>query len=129
LTRQLLADGHRVRILRRASSKMDALEGLLDYIEQVIGDLDDLPLLSEALSGVDWVFHVAAVAEYWRVGVEQIYRVNVGGTRTLLEAAQRAGVSVSSSPVARRLSAIWAGGAWRMKIRLTTSRVTSRLMV
>ena len=43
--------------------------------------------------GVDWVFHVAAIADYWRIPQDVIYRVNVEGTRNVLEAAFRAGVS------------------------------------
>ena len=45
------------------------------------------------MQGVDWVFHVAAVSDYWRQrGTALLYRVNVGGTRNVLEAALAAGV-------------------------------------
>jgi dihydroflavonol-4-reductase len=43
------------------------------------------------MAGCDWVFHVAAVSDYWRQSVEWLYRVNVDGTRCVLEAARLAG--------------------------------------
>lgn len=78
------------RVLLRSSSSQKALEGL-DY-ETVTGDvLDDPNALARAMEGCDWVFHVAAVADYWRQERERLYRVNVDGTRNVLQAAQRAG--------------------------------------
>lgn len=82
--------GYEVRILRRKSSCLDAIEEL--PIEHVIGDLFDVPQLTDQLQGVDYVFHVAAVADYWRQGKPAIYRANVDGTRNLLLAAQATGV-------------------------------------
>jgi len=90
IARVLLQAGHSVRVLRRANSKLDALNGL--DVEHVIGDLFDIDQLAEQMRGCAWVFHVAAVADYWRSSKAEIYRVNVDGTQNLLEAAQRAGV-------------------------------------
>lgn len=70
---------------------MDALAGL--SFEPVHGDVLDKTALTAAMKGVGWVFHVAAVSDYWRQqGTAWLYRVNVGGTRKVLEAALRAGV-------------------------------------
>jgi dihydroflavonol-4-reductase len=90
ITRQLIENGHHVRILRRESSQLDALQGL--PVEHLIGDLFDVNQLTDYLSGVDWVFHVAAVSNYWRSDKASIYRVNVDGTKNLLRAIKRAGV-------------------------------------
>lgn len=80
-----------VRVLHRASSSLAALEGLT--YESVIGDiLDDPATLAEAMVGVDWVFHIAAVSDYWRQEAGRIYRVNVQGTKNMLAAAKLAGV-------------------------------------
>jgi dihydroflavonol-4-reductase len=49
-------------------------------------------MLSELMAGCDWVFHVAAVADYWRQGEAWLYKVNVDGTKRMLAAAQQAGV-------------------------------------
>jgi len=91
LVEGLVAAGHQVRALHRASSRLDALAGL-DY-ESVVGDLLDPASLAPAMDGVDWVFHVAGVSDYWRQeGTTWLYQVNVGGTRSVLAAALAAGV-------------------------------------
>jgi dihydroflavonol-4-reductase len=90
LVRLLLQEGHQVRILRRQKSSLAALEGL--DVEHIVGELDDEAALTRQLSGIDWVFHVAAVADYWRNGKEAIYRANVDGTAALLRASEKAGV-------------------------------------
>ena len=90
VARELVERGHQIRVLTRESSRLDAIKDL-DY-ERVTGDLFDVDWLTEQLTGIDWVFHVAAVSDYWRSSKKAIYRVNVDGTRNLLEAAQKAGV-------------------------------------
>lgn len=78
------------RVLRRETSSTLALEGL-NY-ETSIGDILDSPdQLAEAISGCDWVFHIAAVSDYWRKGSDWIYEVNVQGTNNMLAAAKKAG--------------------------------------
>jgi dihydroflavonol-4-reductase len=80
-----------VRILHRESSSTKALAGL--RYESVLGDiLAERPNLVKAMSGCDWVFHVAAVADYWRQGAEWMTRVNVTGTENVMAAAREAGV-------------------------------------
>jgi dihydroflavonol-4-reductase len=90
LVEGLTAAGHTARILRRRSSRLEALEGL--SYEEAIGDILDRESLLRAMDGCDWVFHVAAVSDYWRQGVEWLYQVNVEGTRQVLQAAQETGV-------------------------------------
>lgn len=88
IARLMLEQGHQVRILRRTTSKLDALQGL--SVEHAIGGLFDIDALTEHLSGIDWVIHTAAVAEYWRSSPADIYKTNVDGTRNLLLAAEKA---------------------------------------
>lgn len=83
--------GIAARVLHRPSSSLAALEGLV--YESIHGDVLDAPAqLAEAMVGCDWVFHVAAVSDYWRQSVDWLYRVNVEGTRHVLAAARLAGV-------------------------------------
>ena len=90
--RQWLAAGHGARVLYRSRAKLDALAGL--SFDAAQGDLDDVDKLERACAGCDVVFHVAAKADYWKDSDrEMLWRVNVDGTRNLLEAARRAGVS------------------------------------
>jgi len=90
VARALADKGYGVRILRRRTSRLDAVAGIA--CEHWIGDVLDYDSLLAAMDGVDWVFHVAAVADYWRNDVARIYEVNVDGTRNVLRAAQAAGV-------------------------------------
>lgn len=87
----LTEKGITARVLRRPSSSSKALAGL-EY-ETAVGDiLGDRDTLVKAMCGCDWVFHAAAVVEYWRQKRDWLYRVNVEGTRNILEAANVAGV-------------------------------------
>ena len=79
--------GQKVRALVRPSSKLRELE-----VEAVRGDLCDASSLDRAVEGCGLVFHVAADYRLWARDPEELYRANVEGTRSLLEAARRAGV-------------------------------------
>jgi len=91
VTRQLIARAETVRVLLRASSNNRAIADL--PLEYVTGDLRDAASLARALAGVTRVFHVAADYRLWAKRKQDIYDSNVGGTRNLLDAAKRAGVS------------------------------------
>ncbi len=91
VTRQLVARGDTVRVLLRASSNNRAIADL--PLEYVTGDLRDSASLGRALTGVTSVFHVAADYRLWAKRKQDIYDSNVGGTKNLLDAAKRAGVS------------------------------------
>lgn len=90
IVRQLVSAGRRVRILARPTSQMTALQGLA--VERVEGDLRDAASLDRAMEGVECVFHAAADYRLWSRHPEEIYDANVGGTRRILDAANRAGV-------------------------------------
>jgi nucleoside-diphosphate-sugar epimerase len=61
-------------------------------VQLVEGDLCDATVLQAAMTGVAVVFHVAAYVELGVVNATEMMRVNVEGTRTVLTAAQAAGV-------------------------------------
>lgn len=90
VARALVQHGCQVRVLRRATSRLDAIADLA--VEHAVGDVLDPASLRDAMMGIDWVFHTAAVADYWRNGRDRIYRVNVDGTRNVLLAAEQQGV-------------------------------------
>lgn len=91
LVAALAERGWRVRVLLRSTSSRAALEGLA--YEEVLGDVLDAESVARAMAGVERVFHVAAVAHYWRTSAAHMYRVNVEGTRIVMAAALRAGVA------------------------------------
>src|SRR5690625_47128 len=94
LTRQLLAEGVDVRILRRQSSDVSLLEEAASAVEHVIGDVTDAASLTEATRGVAHIYHCAAfVGMGPGVSRAALDDVNVGGTANVVNAALRNGVS------------------------------------
>ncbi len=91
LVEALNRHGIPVRAFHRKTSRLDALEGL-EY-EEAIGDVLDIESLMNAMEGCDVVFHVAAVADYWRRGPDWLYKINVEGTKNVLEASIRMRIS------------------------------------
>jgi dihydroflavonol-4-reductase len=90
---KLVAAGHQVYVLRRQTSKTAAIDHLnLPDEQHIIGDILHPETYQDVLQEVDWVFHVAAISDYWRNDKETIYRVNVEGTRSLLQASETANV-------------------------------------
>jgi dihydroflavonol-4-reductase len=90
LVAALVGRGDLVRVLRRARSDLITLDGL--PVEHIIGDILDPDAVARAVEGCEWVFHVAGLSSYWRARREEIYRVNVEGTRIVMEACLRSGV-------------------------------------
>jgi len=90
IARLLIENGHTARILHRTTSRLDALQGLNH--ESAIGDILDENSVRQACQGCDWVFHVAAVADYWRSDAQRMIEANVEGTRRVLGAARESGV-------------------------------------
>lgn len=90
VARALQDAGHTVRVLHRKNSKLTALNGIA--YESALGDILDTDALRSACIGCDWVFHIAAIADYWRADQSQMFEANVEGTRRVLAAAREAGV-------------------------------------
>ena len=90
VARQLVARGEDVRVLMRPSSTNRAIADL--SLEYVTGDLRDPASLDRAMKGVKRVFHVAADYRLWAKRKQDIYDSNVGGTKNVLQAAERAEV-------------------------------------
>ena len=109
VARLLTERGDSVRLLVRSSSSLGLVEGL--PAERVVGDLRDSASLDHAVAGVHTVYHVAADYRLWAREPREIFESNVTGTKNLLDAARRAGVSrfVYTSTVAT--IAVARGGA------------------
>jgi dihydroflavonol-4-reductase len=90
VVRALIARGARVRALVRSSSPPDNLRAL--DCEIAAGDLTDQESLKAAMRDVRYLFHVAADYRFWARDPSVILRVNVDGTRSLMQEALSAGV-------------------------------------
>ncbi|MBD1844487.1 NAD-dependent epimerase/dehydratase family protein [Cyanobacteria bacterium FACHB-63] len=86
LVKALLHRGDSVIGFVRRSSNLSRLSGC--NIQYAYGDITDRAALIEAMQAVDVVFHTAAYVELGIVDVAEMERVNVEGTRAVLEAAK-----------------------------------------
>lgn len=90
LVKYLVEEGWRVRALLRPTSPRTQLEGL--GVEYAQGDINAAESVAQAVTGVRYVFHLAADYRLWARQPSELMRTNVEGTRTVMLAAQRAGV-------------------------------------
>ncbi len=88
--RDLLEHGYRVLAMQRPKSDLSLLEGLA--VEPVIADICDRASLDRVMSGVDVVFHIAALFREAKFADEVYFEVNVEGTRNVFESAIAHGV-------------------------------------
>lgn len=91
LCQYLLQRGDQVTAYVRQSSDLSRLEGLA--VKFAYGEITDPATLETAMQDVDTVFHTAAYVELGLVDAALMEKVNVGGTKAVLAAAQAAGVS------------------------------------
>ena len=91
LCRRLVKKGYWVRALVRDSNKASALEEM--GIELAVGDLCGRQSLEAAVTGIDTVYHIAALFRPENVTRQDFWQVNVEGTRNLIEASIEAGVN------------------------------------
>lgn len=85
LVKALERRGDTVVGLVRKSSNLARLAD--SNIQLVYGDVTDRSALQTAMVEVDWVFHTAAYVELGLVNAAEMERINVEGTRAVLEAA------------------------------------------
>ncbi|WP_013325453.1 NAD-dependent epimerase/dehydratase family protein [Gloeothece verrucosa] len=91
LVKLLQQQGYSVKGLVRSSSNLSRLDKC--NIELIQGDITDRAALRKGMEDVDRVFHTAAYVELGLVDEVQMERVNVEGTRAVLEVAKEMGVS------------------------------------
>lgn len=89
LAERLVSKGYKLRCLVRGTSDTSILKSL--GAELVTVDMCDKDGLWKALKGVDIVYHSAGVVGEW-LSKEEAQRINIAGTKNLLEASIEAGV-------------------------------------
>jgi dihydroflavonol-4-reductase len=90
LVRELVRRGERVRALIPPKESRAALNGL--DVESVEGDVLNPDSMRESMRGIRGVFHLAGVISILPGPNPQLRRVNVEGTRNILQAAKATGV-------------------------------------
>lgn len=97
LSEMLLAEGHEVVIIDNlACGRLENLATFKDHpkLSYVNADIRDRKSIAESFNGVDWVFHLAGLADIVP-SIEQpdnYYDTNVTGTLNVLQSALAAGV-------------------------------------
>lgn len=108
LTRQLLADGWRVRGMSRSKPSLPpGYEGDVKELwghpnfEHVPGDISDIESIERGMKGCKYVFTLAGYARNYSRDPEIFYRVNVDGLQNVLNTALKLGVEkiVSTSTI------------------------------
>ena len=101
----MLQSGEPVRVLvRPTSARTNLADPRLEIAE---GDISDADSIARAMTGVRYLFHVAADYRLWARNPQDIVRTNVEGTRTVMHAALPPASSASST---HRASPPWRRG-------------------
>jgi dihydroflavonol-4-reductase len=90
IVRELLAEGHAVRVLALPGETRAGIAGL--DVEVLEGDVRDVATCKRAVEGVSLVVHAAAIYADWAPDPTAMYDVAIRGTFHVLEAARRASV-------------------------------------
>ncbi len=91
VARSLLQSGEQVRALvRLTSARTNLADPRLEIVE---GDIRDAASIARAMTGIRYLFHVAADYRLWARHPDDIVRTNVEGTRIVMNAALAAGVA------------------------------------
>lgn len=85
LARQLVSDGHRVRIMVRENAKTGGIDDL--DTDWYVGDIFDGEVLRAAMTGCDDVYYCVVDTRAWLADPAPLYRTNVEGTRNVLDIA------------------------------------------
>ena len=90
VTRLCLEKGDDVRVMVMPGEDRSPLNGM--DVEFVEGTLQDPDSLVRAVQGVQQLYHLAALFKIWTKDPNLHYKINVDGARSMMKAAQAAGV-------------------------------------
>lgn len=88
LVKELESRGENMKLLLRSDSP--AFDGI--KCEKIFGDVCDMQTLEKTFSGVDTVYHIAGVVDISGTKDDLLWKVNVEGTKMVVEACKKAGV-------------------------------------
>lgn len=99
----LVKAGEKVRAIKRRSNNLETVRKLFEYyspgekelfgkIEWVDGDILDVFSLEEAMLGVDWVYHCAAMVSFSPKDADEMLKINGEGTANVMNMAIEKGI-------------------------------------
>jgi len=88
VTRQLVADGHQVRVMVRENASTISIDDL--DVQRYVGDIWDDDTLRAAMAGCDDVYYCVVDARGWLRDPTPLFHTNVEGTRNVLNIARDA---------------------------------------
>jgi dihydroflavonol-4-reductase len=89
LVAKLVAQGHTVRTLGRSTLR-PCLASL--SAEHIVADIMDFDKVAAAVTGSEAVYHLAGLVSYQKAVRDRQYRINVAGTRNVLDSCLKSGV-------------------------------------
>ena len=92
VARLILEEGGQVRAIRRKNSDLSLVADIQDQIEWYKTDILDVLGLFEAVEGIDYVVHVAAMISFSPKQKSAMHKVNVEGTANVVNACLAKGV-------------------------------------
>ncbi len=90
LVPRLVALGHNIRTFGRSEHLPESLANL--NLEHQPGSITNLSQVTQAMAGIDFVYHLAGLVSYKKCDYEKIHAVNVIGTRNVMEASLKANI-------------------------------------
>ena len=92
--RAIYRDASRIEIVRKIFSSYNPtdIEELMNRIEWVKADILDLPLMEEVFTGIETVYHLAAVVSYEQRDFSKMMKINREGTANMVNLALDFGV-------------------------------------
>lgn len=86
ITKRLIDQNKAVRLLLRPNADTSLLGDYLQKTERIEGDILDIKSLEEALRGIKYVIHTAAIVSFAPKDRDLMYKVNVEGTANVVNA-------------------------------------------
>jgi len=123
---------HNLHVFSRDELKQDAMRGKYPDVIYHVGDIRDRQRLGEAMQGIDYVFHAAALkqvpsCEFFPM---EAVKTNILGTEHVLDAAHRAGVKkvvcLSTDKAVYPINAMGISKAMMEKLAIAKDAVITR---
>jgi dihydroflavonol-4-reductase len=92
VTRQLVADGHDVRVMVREGAATIGIDDL--KVTRFVGDIWDDDVLRAAMAGCDVVYYCVVDTRGWLRDSAPLFHTNVDGTRNVLAVATEPAIAV-----------------------------------